>query len=123
MKSTAEITDVLSTAPAGSGGTSQPVEDLASFVCDDKLHARIHSVRKGRFKLIRYPGQGRDFFELYDLEEDPLETRNIAAEQPELRMRLQEDLDAWYDGIRENPAPTPSEKEREGLRSLGYLPE
>ena len=84
---------------------------------------RIHSIRKGRFKLIRYPGHGRDFFELYDLEEDPRETRNIAAERPELRVRLTEDLDAWYDGSHENPAPAPSEREREGLRSLGYLPE
>jgi arylsulfatase A-like enzyme len=84
---------------------------------------RIHSIREGGFKLIRYPGKERDYFELYNLAADPLELENVAEEHPKLRRRLQLKLEAWHAGVYDNPVPTLSNQEREGLRDLGYLPE
>ena len=58
----------------------------------------------GDYKLIEFFEDGS--LELYDLEIDPGETRNLAAETPELTRRLHEMLKAWRSELR---APVPTE--------------
>lgn len=62
------------------------------------------AVRIGRHKLHEFFEDGR--LELYDLEADPGETRNLAEEQPELRDRLHGRLTAWREEV---GAPVPRE--------------
>ena len=63
--------------------------------------------------------------ELYDLSADPGETRNLAAERPELAAELGARLEAWSGGWRPAPSvegePVLDEATRQALRSLGYL--
>jgi len=64
------------------------------------------AVRSGDYKLIEFFEDGR--LELYDLEEDISESRNLASELPEVRERLFELLSDWKNkkGAR-IPAPNP----------------
>lgn len=48
-----------------------------------------------RYKIVNLGIAKGGAFELYDLEADPSETRNIAAEQPEVAARLTRALVAW----------------------------
>ncbi len=55
-----------------------------------RLHygwSELRSLRKGPYKLILAPRP-----ELYNIDEDPAETRNRFAEEPEIAARLQEEL-------------------------------
>ena len=52
---------------------------------------RAGAIRVGRWKLLRR----RDGAELYDLEADPNEARDVAAEHPERVRALGARLDAW----------------------------
>ncbi len=80
----------------------------------------LRSVRMGRFKLIR--DLRTDRVELYDLEADPVETRDLSAALPEVVDRLSSVLD---DLLRRSVEPEPlSELPKEAearLRALGYL--
>jgi len=51
------------------------------------------AIRSGDFKLIEFYESGRR--ELFDLSKDARETRNLAAEKPELVAELAKKLDAW----------------------------
>jgi arylsulfatase A-like enzyme len=84
------------------------------------------SVREGHWKLIRIPAPDGDIHELYDLDADPGETRNLfRAEDPHGRALVRK-LDAWLAGFRAAPkrsrasdAIDPATAER--LRALGYM--
>jgi phosphoglycerol transferase MdoB-like AlkP superfamily enzyme len=52
-------------------------------------------VREGKWKYIYNATRGRD--ELYDLEQDPQEQRNVAKQHAELCHRLRQRLAAWRD--------------------------
>jgi arylsulfatase A-like enzyme len=86
-----------------------------SFVRGEKF-----GVREGRFKYIDGPEEGTR--ELFDLEADPQERRNLAAERPETAAALGSLVDAWREGRSEPGGArlqvTPEERER--LRALGY---
>ena len=60
----------------------------------------------GRWKLIApfAPNMPDEPVELYDLESDPHETRNLAAQQPERVAALRATLDAWWDPTTPVPA-------------------
>ena len=85
----------------------------------------LDTVRGRRFKLIRYPGLEHDYEELYDLESDPGETRDVAARHPGVRAGLARELGRWLAGsaagrgTTSNPALTPEAQEE--LRALGYV--
>jgi arylsulfatase A-like enzyme len=84
------------------------------------------SVRAGDWKLIRIPTPDGDIHELYDLGEDPGETRNLFREDDPVGRDLAKKLDAWLAGFGEvtegdgtSDAIDPATAER--LRALGYL--
>jgi len=59
---------------------------------DEPEPFRGSAVRGPRYKLVN--GE-----ELYDLEEDPGETRDIAAEQPEIVAELRSAYEAWFEDV------------------------
>jgi arylsulfatase A-like enzyme len=83
----------------------------------------LYSVRTPRFKLIEGT-QGRRM--LFDLERDPRERRNIAAEHPDLTAALAAELEVWRsarpglgDAASSRTEIDPSTEEQ--LKALGYL--
>jgi arylsulfatase A-like enzyme len=89
---------------------------------DPRCRLDRYAVQTGRFKLVRSglpPGEA-----LYDLREDPLEARDVAAEHPAELSRLGALLDA-YRGSRAGAAPNAAAFDidpalRERLEALGY---
>lgn len=85
--------------------------------------SHLYSIRTPRWKLIDRPAVGRS--ELFDLRRDPGETRDVAAEQPEVARKLLDELMAWRQARsrrhdHEGPAAEISEATRNDLRALGY---
>jgi hypothetical protein len=100
----------------------------ATDIYAENLYARrrfgwseMRAIRSGFFKLIEKTNP-----ELYDLEHDPSETRDLAAERPALVARLTRRLHAWDSRL--EPAVTvggalqtvPADVPRQ-LASLGYI--
>jgi arylsulfatase len=90
---------------------------------------RIATVRAARYKLIRFPGLGGDYEELYDLRADAGETHDLlaageplAAEAEAALAELRRLLERWLAGADpEIPLPELAPEDREKLRALGYL--
>ena len=84
--------------------------------------ARQRTVRTARFKLVEFPRlDGTYESKLFDLRDDPGETRDVKERYPEIHDRLQRALEAWASNL---PAPRdrPYDPElEESLRALGYL--
>lgn len=90
------------------------------------------TIRRGRWKLIhvRSPGDRAEMdggeWELYDVEDDPYETRNLAATHPQLVSVLAGILEDWAsaDGPETEPLAVDmdelSDRDKRILRSLGY---
>lgn len=59
-------------------------------------------IREGDWKLLHASGFGTERltsepeFELYNLQDDPTEENNLAAEKPEILARLKKNYEAWY---------------------------
>jgi arylsulfatase A-like enzyme len=83
---------------------------------------RIHSLRTRRWKLIIYPGMGRTYAELYDLEADPGETADVSRRFPKVRDGLLDVLVEWMKGT-EPVAPRGAldPQTRAKFEALGYL--
>jgi arylsulfatase A-like enzyme len=132
-----------SLAPALAGEGAATVPPRAAFIQrriydpNPGAEARIRE-EPGEMRTIRYePGEkyglverrwkyvhrthGRD--ELFDLQEDPYETRNLVAEQPERAREMKERLLARVNALREaatlEPEPVDAET-AELLEALGY---
>ncbi len=77
------------------------------------------------FKLILSPGgDGQELVELFDMQQDPGEERNLAGERPELLKKLRDE----YEAVREHLARRAesgevqlSDELRDRLQALGYL--
>jgi arylsulfatase A-like enzyme len=84
----------------------------------------VASVRLPPYKLIEYPiKDGGNYQQLFDLEADPGETRNLANEHAAKLAELHALLDEFRTRTKTNDraaAPTFSGKVLEQLRSLGY---
>jgi arylsulfatase A-like enzyme/Tfp pilus assembly protein PilF len=82
--------------------------------------SELQSIQDGRYKLIKAPRR-----ELYDLEADPEEQRNLAEEQADLADRMEGALDqllAEVTGDAAGRGPQPVDAETaERLQALGYL--
>lgn len=84
----------------------------------------VWGIRLGHFKLIEYPTQDGVYLELFDLETDPGETRNLASVDPERAAGLAERLERWRAELRRGtmgPLPELDAETKSGLRALGYL--
>lgn len=64
------------------------------------------AVREGNLKLVRLRGRAP---ELYDLERDPGEARDLAAEQPQTVKRMESALDAWARELKPPRFPNPGQ--------------
>lgn len=86
---------------------------------------RWTALREGDLKLIRVPMSEEGFDEeLYDLADDPGETRNLVDERPDDVARLRERLGAEladFEPLVVQDAEAPDEEELDALRSLGYV--
>lgn len=103
-------------APAGLDGVSfAPVlRDPARTARDSVIHVYPRNqllgraIRTGRYRLVEWkqPGAGRpvEALELYDYQEDALETRNLAQARPEVVAQLQTILAAHPEAKPQRPA-------------------
>jgi arylsulfatase A-like enzyme len=83
------------------------------------VHGHQLGVRQGSWKLIHH-SRG-DAHELYDLEEDPGELRNLYPTRPKERQALEETLDDWRKGrSTSRPAGEISPDVKQALEALGY---
>jgi Flp pilus assembly protein TadD len=77
----------------------------------------LRSLRHGRFKYVRAPRP-----ELYDVEADPGETRDLSAREVQARERLADALDAMLKRLGDAQTRTGADTEAaEKLRALGYV--
>jgi arylsulfatase A-like enzyme len=84
--------------------------------------ANIHTVRGPQWKLILYPGINKTYLELYDLESDPGEKRNVASHESGPRDAYQKLLDDWLEtGAGESEETILSPEVLQHLRELGYV--
>jgi arylsulfatase A-like enzyme len=88
------------------------------------VQGRFRSVVSGGWKLIWTPGQTPEReFQLYDVEADPDETRDLSREFPGRVEQLKAMLDGWMAGDSAVDSPEVPERDREALRELGYIEE
>lgn len=79
-------------------------------------------IRSGRWKYIHGLQDGTS--ELFDLETDPGETRNLAAERPERRHNLSNRLAHWMRSVQPQELSDPeaiTPEDRRRLEALGYI--
>jgi arylsulfatase len=105
-------------------GTSFAPELVRRLVRND-VSGRFRAAVLGDWKLVFTPFRpDAEAFELYDVARDPFEAHDLyRPDHPELP-RLRRALTAWLGRAPEGgtaPAPDLGERDREALRSLGYL--
>lgn len=86
----------------------------------------VTAVRLPPFKLIEYPlADGGYFQQLFNVETDPGETKNVAAQHPEQVTALHVQLEAFRNmtrtGDTQAPQPALTPEVHEQLKSLGYV--
>lgn len=85
---------------------------------------RLHTVRTRRWKLVAYPGVESDYYELYDLDADPLEKIDVSEEFPDVTLRMRDALENWLRSGSEQEGEADlelSSEELEQMRALGYV--
>ncbi|MDP8922325.1 MAG: sulfatase-like hydrolase/transferase [Chloroflexota bacterium] len=97
-------------------------EALQTMLHDDVN--RLVGLRTGKYKYIAAPENPSVPEELYDLETDPGEKRNLALEQPTLLAELREQLRAAQNGRSSGAVRMSAEEEamvKDRLEALGYI--
>jgi arylsulfatase A-like enzyme len=98
-------------------------EVRAGLLLDRTIRSRKRALVSGGWKLVYVPRAHGIEYELYDLENDPGERRNLIGERDPGELRRK--LDAWVAADLARSAEQGhldmSKEERERLRSLGYL--
>ncbi len=82
------------------------------------------AVREFPLKLIAHPARSGYAFLLFDLVDDPGETKDLSEAQPDEVIRLSGKLAQWLESVGGDlvePAPKLPEDIEEALRALGYL--
>jgi arylsulfatase A-like enzyme len=98
---------------------------------DRRKRSWQRTARDARYKLVWTPSPkererlGLDEWSLFDLVEDPGETRNVVVEHVEAARRLHDELFAWLrlKPLFRAPAATLHESEAEAIRATGYAVE
>ncbi len=76
--------------------------DLTIYAESDyRLFVHQRMIRKGSYKLILDLLDGKR--ELYNLEKDPAEARDISSQDPRMTYELEQDLRRWMDQSKTNP--------------------
>jgi len=97
-----------------------PVRDFSRFL------RSLRALQEGQMKIIR-PSVGES--ELYDLAKDPMETRDLRTERPDVLTALGAALDGWMDSFQHYEPPPEalakaretSRKDLDAMRGLGYI--
>jgi arylsulfatase A-like enzyme len=84
---------------------------------------KLRSIRRGDFKLTLFPTPDGAETELYDVERDPDESRDLKNEMPQLTRKMYRELAEWFAAYAAaDTAPLDLEDEDlESLRALGYI--
>ena len=111
--------DGMSLAPLLLGERAEWPDRTLYFQChrglEPKRYQNCAAVGE-RFKMVGYPGtfnqedldtSGQPLLELYDLEADSGEARDLAGEQPELLSALRAGYEAWFDDVTSSRHFTP----------------
>lgn len=103
--------------------------DRAVFNELPKFFENRKSITKNNYKLIYFPSSKNA--ELFDLEKDPHEMKNIYHENQEIGLSLKQEILAWIkdseekalrmDKIEKSAQIKPDDEAKERLRSLGYI--
>ncbi|MCP4036087.1 MAG: sulfatase, partial [bacterium] len=80
---------------------------------------KIRALFDGRWKLIVTPLESGRQYELYDLTNDPTESTDLSALQPERRQAMEQRIDRFWRATA--PVAPVDPKLRDQLRELGYL--
>jgi len=107
------------TAASPAGSSARRSEYIESLCPDlDYDHSPLHGLRTPRWKYIRAPRP-----ELYNLERDPGEQRNLWNDEPDTARIFAERLDRYLAALPAIPSGVTSlsTEDLERLRSLGYL--
>ena len=121
------VLEVTGTAPlpgpprAGVSLLDRGAERPLPLVSETARQGGVRGVVEGGHKLVHRLREGH--FELYDLEADPAELRDLAATEPERVAELRSRLDLWERAVRPGASAEREldEDELERLRELGYL--
>lgn len=88
-----------------------------------QVSSGLVGLRTHKHKLINYM-RGSPKTEVFLLRDDPLERRNVIPQRPELRARLQKQLQTAQSSLKQPPEPSadgPSDELQRALRALGYI--
>ncbi|MFN8177125.1 MAG: sulfatase-like hydrolase/transferase [bacterium] len=118
----ATVLDLYGVSPGGRATSLiREGEDSPAYV--ETLHTKLfkgwsalYGARTPQWKYIRAPRS-----ELYDLLEDPGETRNLLAERPDVGRELSAFVDSALAGAEDHPAAGLSDDVRARLAALGYV--
>lgn len=110
--------------PGRSGGGDREL----TFELNNRKRCAARGLLAGRYKLVHvevsYEGV-EDRLLLFDLEQDPLELRDLSAELPEVTQRLHARMVELFERYEARALPLPggpeAEIDEETLRALGYL--
>lgn len=122
--------DVL--AAAGANGNGRPPHDAVFLQATGAKMAStperwLAGVRTDRYKYVRGMSNAELPVELYDLEADPEESRNLADEHADVRADMERLLTGYVDSADDEARPdttySPEEEAQleERLRALGYI--